>query len=144
MHYSISRVGFEVLAASTRLLLFWVVTPCSLVGRYRRFGRSYFLHLQGWMLRKYVNLRRWYILSIPYVGTVQKKKIDITSAVYSFKKSYDSVTRQVLRCILKGGGEPVVIVLMQTLQACIGFVCSYGFSLLTSFFRSSVFINRFL
>jgi hypothetical protein len=29
-------------------LVFWVVTPCRLVGRYQRFGGTYCLHLQGW------------------------------------------------------------------------------------------------
>jgi hypothetical protein len=28
------------------MLLFWVVTPCRLVGRYRRFGETYCLHTQ--------------------------------------------------------------------------------------------------
>jgi hypothetical protein len=28
------------------LLVFWVVTPCGFVGRYKRFGGTYFLHLQ--------------------------------------------------------------------------------------------------
>jgi hypothetical protein len=29
------------------MLFFWVVTPCGLVGRYKRFGGTYCLHLQG-------------------------------------------------------------------------------------------------
>jgi hypothetical protein len=28
-------------------MMFWVVTPCRLVGRYHRFGETYCLHLQG-------------------------------------------------------------------------------------------------
>jgi hypothetical protein len=29
------------------MLVFWVVTPCGLVGRYQRFGETYCLLLQG-------------------------------------------------------------------------------------------------
>jgi hypothetical protein len=29
------------------ILVFWVVTPYELVGRYQRFGGTYYLHLQG-------------------------------------------------------------------------------------------------
>jgi hypothetical protein len=32
---------------SLSMLVFWVVTPCGLVGRYRRFGETYCLHLQA-------------------------------------------------------------------------------------------------
>jgi hypothetical protein len=28
-------------------VVFWVVTPCGLAGRYKRFGDTYCLHLQG-------------------------------------------------------------------------------------------------
>jgi hypothetical protein len=39
---------FEVLTAAKMLMLFfWIVTPCTLVGRYQRFGETYCLHLQG-------------------------------------------------------------------------------------------------
>jgi hypothetical protein len=38
---------FEVLTAVKMLMLvFWIVTPCGLVGRYQRFGGTYCLHLQ--------------------------------------------------------------------------------------------------
>jgi hypothetical protein len=30
------------------MLVFWVVTPCELLGRYQRFGGTYCLHHQGW------------------------------------------------------------------------------------------------
>jgi hypothetical protein len=41
-------VGFEVLTAvSTKMAVFWVVAPCSLVEVYRRFGGTYCLHHQG-------------------------------------------------------------------------------------------------
>jgi hypothetical protein len=29
------------------MFIFWVVTPCGLIGRYERFGGTYCLHLQG-------------------------------------------------------------------------------------------------
>jgi hypothetical protein len=28
------------------MLIFWVVTPCELVGGYQRFGGTYYIHLQ--------------------------------------------------------------------------------------------------
>jgi hypothetical protein len=37
-------------------MVFWVVTPCGLVGRYQRFGDTYCLHLQGWSDRLYIVL----------------------------------------------------------------------------------------
>jgi hypothetical protein len=39
-------VRFNVFAAVTILMLFWVKVPCGLVGRSRRFGEAYCLHLQ--------------------------------------------------------------------------------------------------
>jgi hypothetical protein len=38
---------FKVLMVVKMLMLvFWVLTPCGLVGRYQYFDRTYFLHLQ--------------------------------------------------------------------------------------------------
>jgi hypothetical protein len=40
--------GFEVLTAvNTKIAVFWVVTPCSLVEVYQRFGGNFCLHHQG-------------------------------------------------------------------------------------------------
>jgi hypothetical protein len=40
---------FDVLTAvKMSMLVFWVVTPCGLVGRYQRFGGTYCLYLQDW------------------------------------------------------------------------------------------------
>jgi hypothetical protein len=30
------------------MLLFWVLVSCRLIGRYQRFGETYYLHFQGW------------------------------------------------------------------------------------------------
>jgi hypothetical protein len=39
---------FEVLTAvKMSMLVFWVVTPCGLVGRFQRFRKTYCLHLLG-------------------------------------------------------------------------------------------------
>jgi hypothetical protein len=39
---------FEVLTAvKTSMLVFWLVTPNRLAGKYQRFGGIYCLHLQG-------------------------------------------------------------------------------------------------
>jgi hypothetical protein len=41
---------FEVFTAMKMpMLIFWVVTPCELVGRYQRFGGTYCLHLEGYI-----------------------------------------------------------------------------------------------
>jgi hypothetical protein len=38
---------FEVLTTvNFPMLVFWIVTPCGLIGRYQRFGETYCLHLQ--------------------------------------------------------------------------------------------------
>jgi hypothetical protein len=43
-----SVVGFEVLTAvSTKMAVFWVVAPCSLVEAYQRFRGPCCLHHQG-------------------------------------------------------------------------------------------------
>jgi hypothetical protein len=44
----IQKVGFELLTAvSTKMAVFWVVAPCSLVEVYQRFGGPCCLHHQG-------------------------------------------------------------------------------------------------
>jgi hypothetical protein len=44
----IETVGFEVLmAVSTKMAVFWVVAPCSLVEVYQRFRGPCCLHHQG-------------------------------------------------------------------------------------------------
>jgi hypothetical protein len=41
-------MSFEVFTAvKISMLVFWVVTPCGFVGRYKRFGGIYCIHLQG-------------------------------------------------------------------------------------------------
>jgi hypothetical protein len=48
VYNSCSCVGFEVLTSvKMSMFVFWVVTPCGLVGRYHRFGETYHFHLQG-------------------------------------------------------------------------------------------------
>jgi hypothetical protein len=38
---------YEV-STAVRMMIFWVLAPCRLVGRCQRFGGTYCLHLQGW------------------------------------------------------------------------------------------------
>jgi hypothetical protein len=46
--YNTVAVRFKVLmAVKMTMLYFWFVTQCRLVGRYKRFGTTYCLHLQG-------------------------------------------------------------------------------------------------
>jgi hypothetical protein len=43
------------------MLILWVVTPCGLVGKYQRFGETYFFHLQ----RSSGVVRKWVV----YIGS---------------------------------------------------------------------------
>jgi hypothetical protein len=52
--------GSEVLTVEKiSMLVFWVVIPCVLVGRYRHFGGTYCLHLQGYRWMQYVHPECW-------------------------------------------------------------------------------------
>jgi hypothetical protein len=56
-NYSLLAKRSEVLTAvKMSILVFWVVTPCGLVGRYQRFGRAYYLCLQGRVSPSYSTL----------------------------------------------------------------------------------------
>jgi hypothetical protein len=59
------------------MLVFWVLTPCGLVGRYQYFDRTYFLHLQDWR-RQYVSLKFWYVCTSPHGVITQMTNINIT------------------------------------------------------------------
>jgi hypothetical protein len=54
--------------------IFWIVTPCEVVGRYLHIGETYSLHLQPW--------RRWYVPKCPH-GIKTQNKIDVFTAVMS-------------------------------------------------------------
>jgi hypothetical protein len=56
----------------TSKLVFWVLTPCGLVGRYQRFGGTYYLHLQTFVAIYNTN---------PHDVTKQTTNIDIFTAV---------------------------------------------------------------
>jgi hypothetical protein len=45
--------------------VFWVVTSSGLVGRYKRFGETYYLHLQSW----HVCSKLWYLPTSPHCVT---------------------------------------------------------------------------
>jgi hypothetical protein len=68
---------FQVhMAVKMSMLVFWVVTPCGLVGRYQRFGGTYRLHLQGWRRRQYDPPKGWYAPMSPHGVTTQKTNIE--------------------------------------------------------------------
>jgi hypothetical protein len=49
---------FEIaMAVKLSMLVFWVVMPRVLVGRYQRFGGTYFLHLQDIIAQK-ININK--------------------------------------------------------------------------------------
>jgi hypothetical protein len=53
------------------MLLYWVVTPCGLIGRYSRFGEIY------WIWRQYVSPKWCYLPTSPHGITTQKNNIII-------------------------------------------------------------------
>jgi hypothetical protein len=42
----VHHMGFEVITAVRMTMFFYVVAPCTFVGRYQRFGETQCLHLQ--------------------------------------------------------------------------------------------------
>jgi hypothetical protein len=60
------------------MMLFWVLTPCRLVGRYQRFGETHCLHLQG---GQDVSPKRWYVPTSLHGVTTHKNNIVILTAV---------------------------------------------------------------
>jgi hypothetical protein len=67
-------VRFEVLTAvKISILVFWVVTSCGLVGRYRHFGGTYCLDLQI-SIRNYHTVRR-YITCVVEKASLRNMKI---------------------------------------------------------------------
>jgi hypothetical protein len=65
------------------MLVFRVVTPCGLVGRYQRFGKTH--SLQPWRWREYVSPKRWYLLASTHRTTTQKTNIDVFTAVTTLR-----------------------------------------------------------
>jgi hypothetical protein len=48
-------VRFKVFTA-LKMMFFWVLAPCRLIGRCRPFGETYCLHLQGWRWKTQTNI----------------------------------------------------------------------------------------
>jgi hypothetical protein len=59
-------VRFEVFTAVRimMMMIFWVLAPCRLVGRYQRFGDTYCLHLQGAKKQKNIIIKYYSLFSI--------------------------------------------------------------------------------
>jgi hypothetical protein len=63
------------------MLVFWIITPCELVGRYRRFWGTYWSVFKPWRWRQYLPPKRRYLPTSPYGVATQKTNIDIFTAV---------------------------------------------------------------
>jgi hypothetical protein len=67
------------------VLVFWVVMPCGLVGRYILTLLKNILPpssgLKCWRWRQYVSPKRWYLPKSPHTFTTQNTDIDIFAAV---------------------------------------------------------------
>jgi hypothetical protein len=82
-------VGFEVFTAVVmKSIIFWDMTPCSLLSFNRRFGGTYRLHLQGRRIKfskkpasKHVPPKRWLKLNGLHGVISQKMILFITTAV---------------------------------------------------------------
>jgi hypothetical protein len=61
------------------MLVFWVVMPCGLVGRYKRFGA-----IQPWRLRLYFPQRIYYLPTSPHDVTTQKTIFDTSRPQISY------------------------------------------------------------
>jgi hypothetical protein len=61
------------------MMIFWIVTPCRLAGRYQRFREAYCLHRHCWRWRQHVSPNCWYLPASPHGITTQK----ITIAVFT-------------------------------------------------------------
>jgi hypothetical protein len=72
-------------AVKMSMLVFWVATPCGLVGRYQRLGGKYSVHLkswyQPWSWRQYVPPKRCCIPTSRHCVTTQKIKSNVLCLV---------------------------------------------------------------
>jgi hypothetical protein len=51
-------VRLEVFTA-VAMMIFWVLAPCTLIGRCQRFGETYGLHLQPYGAKTYIIIRKY-------------------------------------------------------------------------------------
>jgi hypothetical protein len=64
-------------------LIFWAVTPCGLVMRFKRFGTIYGLHLREWRpWRQCVSPKCWYLPVNPHGITIYTTKIYNNSIMF--------------------------------------------------------------
>jgi hypothetical protein len=63
------------------MFVFWVVTPCGLVGRYQCFGEKTLPPSSAPEMKAYVPSKRWYLPTSPHGVITQKTNIDIFTAV---------------------------------------------------------------
>jgi hypothetical protein len=69
------------------ILVFWVVKPCGLVGRYQRFRGTYCLHLKGWNLKDGGNMffRNFAIYLQVHTALQLRKPTSISSSLENLK-----------------------------------------------------------
>jgi hypothetical protein len=90
-------------------MMFCAATPCRNVDRYRRFGRTYCLHLHGLNCSP----KRWYIPTILHGVTAQKNNMDILTAART------SNLRAILLNVQKKGKKVFEIRVIDLNKVCI-------------------------
>jgi hypothetical protein len=83
---------FKVLeAVKMTMLIFWVVTPYGNVGRYQRFGETYCLHHQGYLLSLKLETVGFSCKSTRHYSPAYERRQDIK--IHLEETTVESVTR---------------------------------------------------
>jgi hypothetical protein len=69
------------------MLVFWVKSPCGLIGRYQRFGGTYCPHLQG----------HFYLLTSPHGVTTQNNVITVIGSITNENNNFSIIVRKLLK-----------------------------------------------
>jgi hypothetical protein len=105
MRDNLQRVGFEVFTAVVmKSIIFWDMTPCSLLSFNRLFGGTYHLHLQGRRNKFSKNQQRWR----RYFTSKRRLKLDGIDGVISQKMILFNLQRVPEFTSLTCGGISVV------------------------------------
>jgi hypothetical protein len=85
------------------MLVFWVMTPCRLVGGHQHFGETYCLHLQGWN----VSPKHWYLPMSPHSITTQNNNIDKARIFSSCWVKEHKLKKKLILTITKFISQPI-------------------------------------
>jgi len=93
-NFFLNNTEKQVLTAVKTTMLFCAVTLCELVGRYRRFGETYCLHIQVWRRRlSQRKLKLWETVRLFRVTTDAQQPFNATVCDFQFKRTKFSIKR---------------------------------------------------